>query len=77
MPADMIHDTVWAQELIDEGRAEATHTHTMKNLEYRGIEHREALLITKALLDENFETSVQRAAFDDLEQLKALVGRDG
>ncbi|HWS31699.1 MAG TPA: hypothetical protein VN408_03040 [Actinoplanes sp.] len=78
MPVDLIHDTVWAQELLDEGHAkglaESAHTNTMKNLEHRGVGKREAELIAEALLEADPETSVQRAAFDDLEQLKALAG---
>ncbi|SDT72279.1 hypothetical protein [Actinoplanes derwentensis] len=76
MPVDMIHDTVWAQELIEEGRVESNRTNTVRILERRGIDHHQAELIAKALLDQNLETPVERAAFDDLEQLRALVDQN-
>ncbi|GAA1590813.1 hypothetical protein [Actinoplanes couchii] len=80
MSQDSISELTWAEEFVEEGRtkglAESAHTNTVKNLEHRGLNRRQAELIAKALLEADSETSVQRAAFDDLDQLKALAGRD-
>ncbi|MEV0896620.1 hypothetical protein [Actinoplanes sp. NPDC049802] len=89
MPADMIRDTEFAQELIDEGHAEgrlegrlegrregqrqATEMHIVKVLEHRGVGPRMAKLIAEVLIARDETTSVERAAFEELDELIALA----
>lgn len=86
MPADMIHDTEFAQELIDEGHAAGlaeglaqaerrTQEHVLRLLAHRDVGPRTALRIAEALIEQDPATSVERAAFEDLEQLIDLAGQ--
>lgn len=84
MPADMIRDTEFAQELIDEGltkgraegRAEGALETTINVLQHRGVQGREATMIAEALIHEDPATAATRAAFGDLGELGALgVGK--
>ncbi|GGN70336.1 hypothetical protein GCM10010112_36760 [Actinoplanes lobatus] len=81
MPADMIRDTEFAQELIDEGRAagraevlrEAIQDHIVRVLMHRKFGARIALQIADALITQDQPTSVERAAFADVDELMALA----
>jgi hypothetical protein len=65
MPSDISGDLVWADELVAE--------HVLRLLAHRGVDPDQARSITDALIRSNPETSVERAAFDDLAQLTALA----
>ncbi|WP_204297567.1 hypothetical protein [Actinoplanes campanulatus] len=89
MPADMIRDTEFAQELIDEGRTEghtvgraegraegarqATEDHIVRVLMHRQVGPRMARLIAEALIAHDPATSVEQAAFTDLDELMAMA----
>lgn len=76
MPADMIRDTSYAQELFDEGRAEglqASRQGLARILQRRGIAEARADLIVTALLDQDAVGAGERAAFADISELDALA----
>ncbi|MEV6306127.1 hypothetical protein AB0M02_42415 [Actinoplanes sp. NPDC051861] len=73
MPADMIRDTEWAQELINEGRTEGLRHGLLQILRQRGVDGQATNLIAAALLTHDETTALIRAAFDDLEALLALA----
>jgi len=77
MPADMIRDTEFAQELIDEGlakgRVEGAHESTVNVLRHRGIADRQAALIAEALIQEDSAAAATRAAFAEIDELTDLI----
>jgi hypothetical protein len=73
MPTDSSNDLVWADEIHAEGHAEGVRDSTAKLLVRRGVAEPEARLIAEALIGQNPEAAAERAAFDDLDELAALV----
>lgn len=78
MSQDSISKLTWAEEFVEEGRIEgerrSTEQHLIRVLTHRGIDEEQATPIAQALIRQGVATSVERAAFDDLDQLKALIG---
>ncbi|MDI6100546.1 hypothetical protein QLQ12_18205 [Actinoplanes sp. NEAU-A12] len=84
MPADMIRDTEFAQELIDEGRVEglaegraegrlfSTRSNVVRLLRHRGVDEGRTDAIAAALIEQDIDTAAERAAFDDLTELTSL-----
>ncbi|MEU4622502.1 hypothetical protein AB0G04_21365 [Actinoplanes sp. NPDC023801] len=73
MSTDSSNDLVWADELHAEGRAEGVRDSAAKLLVHRGIDEGKARLIAEVLIGQDADTATERAAFDELGGLTALV----
>jgi hypothetical protein len=73
MSTDSSNDLVWADELHAEGRAEGVRDSATKVLMRRGIDESKARLIAEALFAQDADAAAERAAFDGLDELTALV----